>query len=125
MKEFVCRQVSCGSLQQQQQFQQYLFCCASKDEMTAQHWHPRLKHDGCCVMLQVLYQKQGRNAQFDSAEERDNWLRSEAKTLEEALVVKRRNHAELEAQVQQASTELMDLSQVRPAPRPGKQRLSS
>lgn len=73
-------------------------------------------------MLQVLYQKQGRNAQFDSAEERDDWLRSEAKTLEEALVVKRRNLAELEAQVQQASTELMDLSQARPAPWPGWQK---
>ncbi|KAK9828108.1 hypothetical protein WJX81_005196 [Elliptochloris bilobata] len=61
--------------------------------------------------LQVLYQKQGRNAQFHSAEERNEWLRSEAGTLEEALSVKRRSHKDLEAQVQRASTDLMDLSQ--------------
>ena len=66
----------------------------------------------------MLYQKQGRNAQFGSAAERDEWLRSEAATLEQALAVKRRSHAELEAQVQQASAELMDLSQARAAPIP-------
>lgn len=67
---------------------------------------------GC--LAQVLYQKQGRNAQFDSPEERDEWLRSEMATLDTALGVKRKSHAELEAQVQAASAELMDLSQARP-----------
>lgn len=66
----------------------------------------------------MLYQKQGRNAQFGSAAERDEWLRSEAATLEQALAVKRRSHAELEAQVQQASAELIDLSQARAPPKP-------
>ena len=61
----------------------------------------------------MLYQKQGRDAQFSSAAERDEWLRGEASTLEQALAVKRCSHTELEAQVQQASAELMDLSQAR------------
>lgn len=60
---------------------------------------------------QVLYQKQGRSAQFGSRAERDEWLAAEATQLETAAAVKRSSAAELEAQVAALSEQLMDLSQ--------------
>jgi hypothetical protein len=66
---------------------------------------------------QALYLKQGRNAQFGSAEERDGWLRSEADALEQALAVKQASRGELEAQAQQAGAELRDLAQARASQR--------
>lgn len=62
---------------------------------------------------QVLYQKQGRSAQFGSCAERDEWLAAEATQLETAAAVKRSSAAELEAQVSALAGQLMDLSQAR------------
>jgi len=62
---------------------------------------------------QALYLKQGRNAQFGSAEERDAWLASEAAALEQALGVKQAARGELDAQAQRAGAELRDLAQAR------------
>lgn len=61
---------------------------------------------------QALYQKQGRSSQFASKQERDDWIREEVRTLERAAAVKRSSADELRGQVQQLSSQLMDLSQV-------------
>ncbi len=65
---------------------------------------------GRCV--QALYQKQGRSSQFNSRQERDEWINKEVTQLETAAAVKGSSHDELEAQTQQLSSQLMDLSQV-------------
>ena len=67
------------------------------------------------LCVQALYQKQGRSSQFSSRQERDAWIGDEVKTLERAAAVKRSSAADLRTQVQQLSSQLMDLSQVRSA----------
>ena len=64
------------------------------------------------LCTQALYQKQGRSSQFSSRQERDAWIGDEVKTLERAAAVKRSSAADLRSQVQQLSSQLMDLSQV-------------
>ena len=62
--------------------------------------------------MQALYQKQGRSSQFKSMQERDQWIKKEIEQLETTAAVKASSHDELEAQTQQLSSQLMDLSQV-------------
>ena len=62
--------------------------------------------------LQALYQKQGRSREFGSKQERDAAITGEVKQLEKAAAIKRSSAEELRTQVQQLSTQLMDLSQV-------------
>ncbi len=64
--------------------------------------------------MQALYQKQGRSRQFSGKQERDAHLGDEIKQLERAAAVKRSSADDLRSQVQQLSSQLMDLSQVRP-----------
>ena len=63
--------------------------------------------------MQALYQKQGRSRQFSSKQERDAHIGDEIKQLERAAAVKRSSADDLRSQVQQLSSQLMDLSQVR------------
>ena len=74
------------------------------------------------LCAQALYQKQGRSSQFSSRQERDAWLGDEVKTLERAAAVKRSSAADLRSQVQQLSSQLMDLSQVRNVQTPERNR---
>ena len=62
--------------------------------------------------LQALYQKQGRSRQFGSKQERDAHIGDEIKQLERAAAVKRSSAEDLRSQVQQLTSQLMDLSQV-------------
>ena len=62
--------------------------------------------------LQALYQKQGRSRQFGSKQERDAHIGEEIKQLERAAAVKRSSAEDLRSQVQQLTSQLMDLSQV-------------
>ena len=63
--------------------------------------------------MQALYQKQGRSRQFGSKQERDAHIGDEVKQLERAAAVKRSSADDLRAHVQQLTSQLMDLSQVR------------
>lgn len=62
--------------------------------------------------MQALYEKQGRSSQFRTRKERDDWIRKEVKELEGTIIVKEASHAELDAQTQELSSQLMDISQV-------------
>ena len=66
----------------------------------------------CGGCVQALYQKQGRSSQFKSRQERDQWINNEVAQLETTAAAKASTHNELEAQMQQLSSQLMDLSQV-------------
>ena len=63
--------------------------------------------------MQALYQKQGRSRQFGSKQERDAHIGDEIKQLERAAAVKRSSADDLCSHVQQLTSQLMDLSQVR------------
>jgi hypothetical protein len=62
--------------------------------------------------LQGLYEKQGRSSHFGTKKERDDWIGKEVKELERTIVMKQSSHTQLEAQTQELSSQLMDLSQV-------------
>ncbi|KAI5787050.1 RecF/RecN/SMC [Peziza echinospora] len=55
---------------------------------------------------QRLYAKQGRNAQFRSKRERDDWLKKEVKDISTTLTKRQSIKTELEKEIQQISAEL-------------------
>lgn len=62
--------------------------------------------DEASCRLQMLLQKQGRDAQFSSTEERDRWILNEVKELQAAAENKARSIAELSQNSKQQKKEL-------------------
>ena len=82
---------------------------------------PRWLHmEGCSIgmlltnpmVMQALYQKQGRSAQFASVAERDRWLREEARKLQEAQNKTGATRRAVQDAIASLNSELMELSQV-------------
>ncbi len=71
-----------------------------------------LHSNTCPCMPQALLAKQGRSAQFNSAADRDAYLRGEVSQLEEARAKLVGTRTELQAEAQSLNGELMDISQV-------------
>ena len=60
----------------------------------------------------MLYQKQGRNTQFGSEAERDEWIRQEMEQLEKTQHKRQEQLKSLGQEIAQLNSDLMDLSQV-------------